>query len=333
MDQDTANEVLACLCGERTLYTYYRDRYGIGLLSQLCRDGGDARLGVGALKKSPLAPLLQKPRVKAALAALGGDRLDAGVLAACDHDPAQEDFVLTLATWGSARRRERRWRQTSRPGYNLVLQLNFNGLHDRRCGRLGCAEAPFNYRAHPVSQRRNTLAWARIDLDWTSGSALIEEIQSDWIRRTAWLAARIERQLAAGRSPDAPLRVWGLGCSHAEARDYCAYVQERYAAIWAEAMLWAAIVFIRDDLGLRRIYYHSDSGGALLKGLRERLPPRSLYSELPRRFCMAPTGELPPLLAGDGGARSLVRQRPELYFFRLRTYEEIAGTLFSGAVQ
>lgn len=37
--------------------------------------------------------------------------------------------------------------------------------------------------------------------------------------------------------------------------------------------------------------------------------------------------------AGNGGACRLVRQRPELYFFRLRAYEEIAGTSFSGVVQ
>lgn len=30
---------------------------------------------------------------------------------------------------------------------------------------------------------RDTLAWSRIDFDFDTGEALIEEIQSDWVRR------------------------------------------------------------------------------------------------------------------------------------------------------
>ena len=38
---------------------------------------------------------------------------------------------------------------------------------------------PFEWTSHPVHEgRHRTLAWARIDLDWESGEALIEEIQN-----------------------------------------------------------------------------------------------------------------------------------------------------------
>lgn len=52
--------------------------------------------------------------------------------------------------------------------------------------RLGCPGSHFNYCGHPVSRQRNTLAWARLDLDLNSATALIEEIQSDWIRDVVW---------------------------------------------------------------------------------------------------------------------------------------------------
>lgn len=96
MDRQIIDEIIACLQGERTVYHYYRDRYGFGLLRQLSRQGGEA-LSVAALKKSAYAPLLNKPRIKSALARLGRDRIDEQFLAAHDHDPDQESFVLTRA--------------------------------------------------------------------------------------------------------------------------------------------------------------------------------------------------------------------------------------------
>jgi len=164
MDRHTIEEVISCFDGERAVYPYYRDRYSIGLLRQLSRCHRRSEpLRVSALKKSPYAPLLQKPRVKTALARLGQQQFDDLFLAAHDHDPNQEHFVLTLGTWGSERRSERRYQQTSRPGFNLVLQLNFCREHDAYFGKLGGEPSLFNYCGHPVSQVRNTLAWARID--------------------------------------------------------------------------------------------------------------------------------------------------------------------------
>lgn len=325
MDRHTADEIIACLRGERTVYPYYRDRYGIALLRHLSRHGRRGEpLSIAALKKSSYAPLLQKPRIKSVLAGLGHDRIDDLYLAAHDHDPHQENFLLTLDTWGSERRWERRRRQTSRPGLNLVLQLNFSSDHDGRYKKLGCRHSLFNYSGHPVSRSRNTLAWARIDLDWASDCALIEEVQSDWIRRVAWLAERVERRLASGRPVSEPTRYYGLQCPLAVARAYCAYVRERYAAIWAEATLWASIQFIREKLGLRDVFYHSENGGRLLKGIRSCAPPRSLYTDLPRRFCLAPTREVPPFLAEDKAVRRVLRRNPEIGFFHLRSNDDAA---------
>lgn len=319
MDRQTANEVVACLVGERTLFHYYRDRYSIGLLRHLSRQQA---LSVAALKQSAYAPLLQKPRIKNVLADIGGKTLDECHLAGHDYDADQDAFVLTLDTWGSERRSEQRWKQTSRPGYNLVLQLNFCRRHDRHYQALGCADGGLNYRGHPVSRCRNTLAWARLDLDWPSGTALVEEIQSDWIRRVAWLAERVACRLQSGKKPTDEISLYGVHCSLQTARDYCHFVLTRYAAIWAEAVLWAAIAFLREELGLFRIYYHSADSGRLLKGIKGNLPPRSLYTDLPRKFCFAAGAEAPEFLLRDNAVCKTLRQQSGLSFFRL---EELGG--------
>lgn len=318
MDHHVATEILACLQGERTVFPYYRDRYGIGLLRQLSRRyrPGDS-LSIGALKRSQYAPLLQKPRIKMVLARLGHGPIDEPTLALHDYDPQQCHYLLTLATWGSERRAGRSRRQTSRPGINLVLQLNFNTEHDRRFGSLGCLHSRFNYYGHPVSPRRNTLAWARIDLDLASNCALIEEVQSDWVRRVAWLARRVEHRLASGEPESTPIRLYGFDCSLATARDYCAYIRDQHAPIWPEAMLWACVQFIRDELGLETLYYHSEQGGLLLKGIGGSAPPRSLYTDLPRRFCFTPTREIPPFLREDKEVRRVLRRHPDIGFFQM----------------
>lgn len=203
-----------------------------------------------------------------------------------------------------------------------MLQLNFSSEHDRHYKKLACGNSFFNYAGHPVSHSRNTLAWARIDLDWASNCALIEEIQSDWVRRVAWLAERIDRKIAAGHPSSDPTRFHGLQCPMAVARAYCTYVLERYAAIWAEAMLWASIQFIRDELGLRQVFYHSENGGRLLKDIRCSAPPRSLYTDLPRRFCLAPTREVPGFLAEDKDVCKVLRRNPDIGFFCLPLDDE-----------
>lgn len=314
MDRQTADEVVACLVGERTLYHYYRDRYSIGLLRHLSRQ---RPLSVAALKQSPYAPLLQKPRVKNALADMGSKQIDEFQLARHDYDADQNAFVLTLDTWGSERNSERRWKQTSRSGFNLVLQLNFCRRHDQAFQRLGCADSRLNYLGHPVSRQRHTLAWARLDLDWPSGTALIEEIQSDWVRRVAWLGERVANRLKSGKRLSDETSLYGVKCSLQTLQEYCNYVLARYSPVWAEATLWAAIAFLREELGLHRIYYHSADSGRLLKGITGNQPPRSLYTDLPRKFCFAPTSEAPEFLLRDHRASKTLRQKAGLSFFRL----------------
>lgn len=188
---------------------------------------------------------------------------------------------------------------------------NFNHSHDRSYQQLVRPRWShrFNYQEHPILRKgersylQETLAWARIDLDFATGAALIEEIQSDWVSRAGSVRARA-----------ADPRSWvGAGCYGCQGRPAAlvAYVEEvlsPYAAVWEQAMLCAAIRFIREELGIRRIWYHSWETGAELKRVGADRPPRSLYTALPRRFCFAETAEAPGFLLHHRSVRRRLKE-------------------------
>ena len=255
------------------------------------------------LRQSDYAPLLQKPAVRARLADCGSGRLEPAVFA--DHWPSDTwGFVLGLDSWHDL--------QTSRRGrqaHNLVLQINFSREHVQEVRRRFGRTDLFNCYFHPVlgdAERagRETLAWARIDLDLQRDEALIEEIQSDWM---ATLARALRRGLAVDgeRIPRNALR---------------RYAEESLGWLcrgWSEAMLLAVIEFLRFEIGISNIYFHTWSGGVLTKGMSDWPPPRSVYTELPRKFCLA-LSERPPLfLQDDRRLRRLFRARPDIRFYRL----------------
>lgn len=306
---------MACLSDGRHLYHYYRDRYSIGLLRDLSRYDKEG-LSIAALKRSNYAQLLQKPRVKAAMATLG-NRPTGDDWFYHDYDEQQEVFVLTLGVWGGEKGNSRRWEQTSRPGCNLVLQMNFAGEHDALYAKLKAEYAPFGCFNHPISEKRHTLAWARLDIDFEHNCALIEEIQNDWLRDVKWFEKRVMGKLKAGDAPDSKTNLWDVNCSLKTAQSYCRFVLGRYAPIWDEAMLWAAISFLREEIGIRDIFYHSVDSGRLLKRIGGRLPPNSIYTDLPRRFCFAPTDEAPEFLRKEKRFQKVKKSHPKLSFFKL----------------
>ncbi|GHD60584.1 hypothetical protein [Jeongeupia chitinilytica] len=278
MNARLVDEIVACLPQGRTCFNYYPERYAWLLLRHAVGEGAT----VGALKRSPFAGLLQKPRVKQWLARLGSDRIRPGDLIVTDGDAEQLAFTLTLSQWQGA--------QTTRNDANLVLQLNFDRGHDRRYQELvrpsSDGVGPFACSGHPICRTRNTLAWARLDIDLDAGEVLIEEIQNDWLRKTAWALENPARWPAQ------------IGGQPADVLRYLRWVQARYRKIWAEAMLAATIWFVREELGLRRLFFHSPESGVLLKRLPScRQPPRSIYTDLPRQFCFRETGNMPRFFA------------------------------------
>ena len=278
-------EIAACLPKGRTPFYYFKDRYALMLLSMFM----DGQTSKADITKTSFGKLLQKPTVRDAISQIGSGELSPMVFDA--HWPGRHEcYLLTLGDWGSARRT---YDQTSRSGYNLVLQLNFSTRHDEVYQQTfrQLTRRPFENQYHPVhSGGRNTLAWARLDIDLNTGDALIEEIQSDWLR----LAHRARRLAAMGI---ANLRHQEGAIAPEDVIAYVDKVLQPHREIWQEAMLAAAIWFLKQELGMERIFYHTFQTGVVLKKMSRWPPPRSIYTSLPRKFCFQRTRRKPTFLS------------------------------------
>ncbi len=302
MKKEILDEVIACLPEERTLFHYFKGQYAYQLLSYASRKQSTVK----AMKQSVYQRLLNQQDIKLLLAELGSGELSPEFFQPIWKENSQP-FVLTIDRWGN----NNRWDyQTTRKGCNLVLQLNFSEMHNRTYQRLVKPKDDyiFNYSGHPVMDRskrdlyRETLAWSRIDLDMESGEALIEEIQSDWVRRVKSCLKGIK----AGSTP------WFLDWCQCNTNDFIVYAEKVLAPfypLWSEAMLSSSIHFIFRELGIDRIYYHSHETGQKIKQVTEGAPPRSLYSDLPRKFCFQITDKDPEFMKKE---RSFIRKKRSL---------------------
>lgn len=278
-----APEGMAQACRhDRLLFRYYKDRYAAMLLENVL----SPRLLLRELRAGPYGRLLDRPALKALAASKGDGFLHRDDLATL-WPYEVETYVLSFAAWGSRKRRDRRWNQTSRPCRQLVLQLNFSRQHDAQYQRLvsNAAEMPFTCGFHPTnSTGRNTLAWSRIDIDFGSGEALIDEVQNDWLREVSWDLARAAR---------------GEG-SFAESKSlkiYAESVLAPHAVIWSEAVLAATLDMLSRVLGIGRVWFHDFETGCEIKKLSKSFaPPRSLYTDLPRKFCFERTADVPEFI-------------------------------------
>lgn len=299
MKLEMAKEIIDCLPKGKTPFRYFKGKYALVLLSWFVGQGK----AIEQLKRSRFKSLLKAKEVKELSALLGAGLLTQEKLQYAWREPSQL-FLLGLDTWSGEPGVDG---QVSRSGCNLVLQLNFSNQHDRIFHDLvkpSCG-AFFNSTCHPVQDpdrgddQRETLAWARIDVDFSTGEALIEEIQSDWVRdaRMAWIDLKETNYL------------WeGLQGGEYMFDLYYTDVLAPYSAMWDEAMMTAALTFIRDELGIKNIFYHSVESGAVVKGMYDCSLPTHLYSKLPKRFCFEKTSEGPKFLVYDRRFRRLVNK-------------------------
>lgn len=287
---------------DRISFRYQTGAYALMLLRWAIGPG----MPIRALRRSPLAGLLDKPSVRAALA-----RAHDGVLRP-EHllySPGPVfNYVLTFGGYEGDGPDE----QVSRPGINLVIQVNFDPVHDLMFERL-CPDNRelFMMGGHPVHAELNTLAWARIDLPDTEpdipfGEALIEEIQTDWVREARdqrdWARSLVDGGIAAADS-ESQLR---LACGIVE---YVEHVLVPHAKLWDELTLAAALWVLHEQLAVSRVFQHTFESGLALKDMADAPPPRSLYTKLPRRFGFRPTGEVPGFLTGPIHATAQPYQR------------------------
>ncbi len=307
---------------ERVLFHYFKDKYALNLLSYYVDEGKP----IHEIKNSNYRGLLQKPLVKEVTSTLQDNLLTKEALQS--YWPVHpEVYLLTLGRWGD----DSRWglldnKQTSRPGHNLVLQLNFSNKHNApyaKAIRSYSYDRPFEYENHPISKIRNTLAWARINVD--QEEALIEEIQSDWLRLASEEEISIEQTDESGGVVQ---KKFSKGIIHRNRiRYYMEEVLRPHMKMWDEAMLSATVWYLKEQLSLERIFYHTYETGNKLKGIGtmpwDTLPPRSLYSKLPKRFCFQETEEGPAFLhnmrmkTGGRKKKRITDKRGKMRFYLL----------------
>ena len=276
-------------------YSYFKDQYALQLLQyqiekKQLRDG----IKISDIKNGKLGFLTEKKPFKKLSAGSGNNRITHSDLKYFESDE-RLDFNISFRTWGDFKpHRKVEWRQTTRPGFSWVLQLNFDQMHDVSYHKLikQIEGHPFRYLSHPVCpNNRLTMAWARLDFDLDTGELLIEEIQNDWIREAHNLYKNLVKSQKKYKKRFE--NHWFFENTKADMPSFKKYLDEvliDYKNIWDEAIMSAAIWFSVKELGISDIYIHTHEGGKLLKNCN---PPRSLYSKLPRRFGFKKTDVAP----------------------------------------
>lgn len=269
----------------RTKYYYYKDRYALQLLAWKL---GKERVPVRKLKANATTKrFLSKSPAKEIIKKASDGILDSDQLSSYwpKHDKCHA-FRLTVGQWGEESRVNDSWFQTSRAGLNLVLQLNFPASHNRDYHekiKMDSGNDPFLFTCHPVQKSAPyTLAWARLDIDLNRGVALIEEIQNDWLREAKYAYMSIQNDIASKKKN--LKSTW----RHTTVHRFLTYYKRYVLAldnIWDEATLFASLWFLKEEIGISKVYYHSWDSGLYYKGLKDNFgPPRSLYTKLPKRF-------------------------------------------------
>jgi len=125
----------------------------------------------------------------------------------------------------------------------------------------------FGLAFHPNSPKHNTLGWARLDISLETNEVLIEEVQNDWLRDVKYY----QRQLKLADKQDQ--KYW--------LHDYEAWWSKYtevvwvYMKMWDELILSATLWFIRDELGIENVWYHSfDSSNYYKQVSRYSQPPQ-----------------------------------------------------------
>lgn len=314
MNKSTLHEIQYVVSKSQPV-PYFKDKFALDQLGEFAGTG----TSVGQLKRQ-FPAFASKPLVKQVLEEAGnGSVSEWNFSAAMPSDYL--NFVLTLGRWGVKPKRNRKdaHYQTSRSGYSLVLQLNFGFDHDVEYYRYlvdePCLQGVFNYIGHPVNKHGfKTMAWSRIDVDFDTNEALIEEVQSDWFRFLSAYVEWIEN------------KKWSQFARHAgpylkEKSDPGAYQRRMkpYQKLWPEAMLHTTVNFIRKELGISKVWMHTNRTGRIFKELTHKYPPASLYSKLPKSYGFKLVDEKPEFLQREDYLKRFFRKARKEKWFAFET--------------
>ena len=309
MNPQILREVIECLTEGRKLVQYADDAYAFYLLDKYCEMNKEA--SVSEIKQSNFAKLLDKPEVKSLISKLGKGKLSSENFRH-HYSVNPKEFVLTLSSWGC--KEDYQWDQTSRPGANLVMQLNLTNQHDEFLRNLKINDDEFKFYSHPIHRSKSSLSWARIDFDLETGEALIEELQTDWLRKAEKHYRLAKKYQLQGYSS---YFEYGDEFNVAEMIQYTEELLSKYQKSWMEITLFYAIELIKEEIGIGNIFYHSYETGALLKNISCRLPPRSLYTQLPKKFCFSPSKVGPTFITNDKKAKRRLKKAKNESWFKL----------------
>jgi hypothetical protein len=285
MNKKQLDAMLYCLSDERNTYTYFKDKYCMFLFQNLV----DGAISVQDLKHSQYAQFCYKPKIKQWLAQYGSNQIDADSLMALWQTDVYF-FNMTLGQWGGDRPA---WQQTCRKGHNLVVQLNFTKSHDKIYEKTVEPDSDlFAYEDHPISNKRNTMAWSRLDFSDDFSEVLIEEVQNDWLRE-----AHDAYNFLRHPKNDS---YYGYKVNKKLFNDYFVKVLKPMMSIWDEAILCATLEFLVEDIGVKHIYYYDYNTGSHLKSIEKDYgPPKSLYTKLPKKFGFKQVDQAPQFITED----------------------------------
>ncbi len=318
MEKDEVEEILGVFEGYREKFPYIKDGFA---LTRILDETGDGKC-VGDIRKGPNGRLLNLPLVREFIRLAGSGKLTPDLFFYRSPDPT-DLYLVTLDQWGSDRKYwGRSWEQMARPGFNLVVQLNLSGIQLERMRRVDPGLLEYltpRYSSHPVRDDGNiTVGWARVDMDIRTGVALIEEIQSDWIRDAVQLRNTVTKlsvkedinRATLKRQRKLPRKHW---LEYLDSADF-----RRVETHWAEATLEATCQFLRKEIGITETYFYDFDTGCRFKGLLDDdwQPPRSLYSNLPKRYGMERVAEVPPFLMKKRSRhlRKIISQSPAFFW-------------------
>ena len=160
------------------------------------------------------------------------------------------------------------------------------------------------------------MCWARLDISLETGEVLVEEIQNDWLRDTKWTLAYLERWEKSGQ--DYSTHWLMQRTSLKKLREYYTLLLESYIKLWDEAVLCLVLKFSKEELGADKIWYHTFESGKFLKGYdKYSLPPKSVYTKLPKRFGFTETEEAPEFIKKEAFLKKKLRRKALKWFTML----------------
>ncbi len=309
MTQQEIDWIKSCL-PEQMIYPYFKDKYVLDLI----RHSYSEKVSIAELKQSKFNRYLNKPIVKRWLSTCGSGEID---LEKQDHVWVENTrfMRLSIGEWGEDQRwKKGNYHQVSRPELNLVLQVNFDSSHDLKFYQNIGKENRFLFgnSYHPENEKLNTLGWLRLDIDLDNGEALIEEVQSDWVKDVS------EYEVKLNTKPFDP-NCSCLACEKPHAVRHYVEFFNQYKRIWDELILSAGLWFLVNQLGVTNVWYHSFGSSKHYKMMPHySLPPKSIYSKLPKKFGFNKVEEVPGLFKKCNALKKLVRKGAGMHLFQLK---------------